>query len=149
MSEAMDRLMGLHAGTTEGEWVAETHADIPEVACVDEIPICAWLGFDDSFRPLAEHAANVAFIAAAHNTLPKIAAEHRAMDNALEQMTIQAEQYIEQRNALLRRCEAAEARAEAWEHLAVFRDSRPRLDYDWNRDRELEAAAISAAERKT
>jgi hypothetical protein len=54
---------------TPGPWAVKFNGPAPEVRGDSKTAIVNWRGFDDSFRPIAEHRANARLIAAAPDLL--------------------------------------------------------------------------------
>jgi hypothetical protein len=67
--------------TTEGEWTLYSEGLVVEVTCQDPTPIVSWPGFDDSNRSPKKHKANAAFIAKAHQDVPKLLREIDRLDS--------------------------------------------------------------------
>lgn len=96
-AEALAKLREMAEAATPGPWRAYQARLRPtfgpiinEVQC-DDLPIVTWLGFDESRRPAAQHAANAAYIAAFDpptvlSLLAEVERLKRKLDDAYKQM---------------------------------------------------------------
>ena len=68
------KLRALIEAGTPGPWRRFYEGDTVAVLWRGKTDIVKWAGFDDSDRPVREHAANAAAIVALHNLAPKLLA---------------------------------------------------------------------------